>query len=303
MNVSWVGVIAACFGALGVTAPGASGRPSPSSARWAAEFYNHYRTIADVTYKTVGGTDLKLDIYQRSDLAGPVPTLFFVHGGGWVHQSRADVLGNILPWLEMGWTVVNVDYRIANVARAPAAAEDCRCALHWVGQHAREYQFDLDRLVISGASAGGELALLCGMAPANAGLDADFPGEPLPRPAAMVSLSGITDVVELQDTPNGVAWLPRGPERTEIARQVSPVTYVRAGLPPILTIHGDADQAVPYASAVRFHAALSKVGVPNQLFTIPGGMHGGYPAETNVRIYEVIRAFLAEHHLTVSEKH
>jgi dipeptidyl aminopeptidase/acylaminoacyl peptidase len=59
---------------------------------------------------------------------------------------------------------------------------------------------------------------------------------------------------------------------------------------------------VPYQSAVRFHAALTKAGVPNQLFPIPGGKHGGYAPETNVRIYEVIRAFLAEHHVAGPEK-
>jgi acetyl esterase/lipase len=288
-----------CGLALTISTEGLS--QTRSSATWAAEFYNHYRTIPDLTYRTVAGRELKLDVYQRSDLTGPAPTLFFVHGGGWVHQSKADVLGNILPWLEMGWTVVNVDYRIASQARAPAAAEDCRCALRWVAQHAKEYQFDLDRLVISGASAGAGLALLTAMAPDSAGLDGDGSPGPLPRPSAIVSLSGITDVAELMDTPNGVAWLPPGPERAEIARRVSPITYVRAGLPPILSIHGAADQFVPYQSAVRFHAALTKAGVPNQLFSIPGGQHGGYSAGTNVRIYEVIRAFLAEQHLAAPE--
>jgi dipeptidyl aminopeptidase/acylaminoacyl peptidase len=68
--------------------------------------------------------------------------------------------------------------------------------------------------------------------------------------------------------------------------------YVRAGLPPIITVHGDADRTVPYPEAVRLHEALAKVNVPNQLVTIPGGGHGGFSAEERVRIYIAIREFL-----------
>jgi dipeptidyl aminopeptidase/acylaminoacyl peptidase len=113
------------------------------------------------------------------------------------------------------------------------------------------------------------------------------------------------DVLDLIDGPHrtswAVAWVPAGPNQREIAREVSPLTYVRSGLPPVLTIHGGEDPVVPYQQAVRFHAALTKAGVPNQLFTIPGGKHGGYAPEQFVQIFGVIRAFLATHHLTVPE--
>ena len=70
------------------------------------------------------------------------------------------------------------------------------------------------------------------------------------------------DVVDLVEGPHqtswAVSWIPAGPRQIAIARQVSPITYVRPGLPPILTCHGDADQAVPYQQAVRFHAALTR---------------------------------------------
>ena len=87
------------------------------------------------------------------------------------------------------------------------------------------------------------------------------------------------------------------PNREEVARRVSPLTYVRAGLPPILTIHGDADRVVPYQHAVRLHEALAKVGVANQLLTIPKGGHGGFTPEERTMIYSTIRAFLAKHGL------
>jgi dipeptidyl aminopeptidase/acylaminoacyl peptidase len=74
--------------------------------------------------------------------------------------------------------------------------------------------------------------------------------------------------------------------------------WVRPGLPPILTIHGDADNVVPYQHAVRLHDALSKAGVPNQLLTIPGGRHGGFTPEERTKIFVTIREFLAKNGLS-----
>jgi hypothetical protein len=83
--------------------------------------------------------------------------------------------------------------------------------------------------------------------------------------------------------------------REDVARRASPLTYVRPGLPPIITIHGDADPTVPYSHAVRLHEALNKAGVPNQLVTIPGGKHGGFSHDQTVWAYTAIREFLIKH--------
>ena len=89
-----------------------------------------------------------------------------------------------------------------------------------------------------------------------------------------------------------IAWLGSQPNRDEIARRVSPINYVRPGLPPIITIHGDKDPLVPYSQAVRLHAALDKAGVHNQLLTVPGAGHGGYTDEQELKGWEAIKAFL-----------
>ena len=78
---------------------------------------------------------------------------------------------------------------------------------------------------------------------------------------------------------------------------MSPLTYVRQGIPPILTIHGDEDSIVPHAHAVRLHEALDRAGVPNRLLTIEGGGHGGFSLEENLHIYATIRSFLDSHGL------
>jgi dipeptidyl aminopeptidase/acylaminoacyl peptidase len=121
--------------------------------------------------------------------------------------------------------------------------------------------------------------------------------------AAIINWYGIADVVGLMEGPPGTsgnfteAWLGSRSDRADVARRVSPLTYVRNGLPPVLSIHGDADSIVPYDHSVRLHEALERAGVPNELVTIEGGGHGGFSREENLRIYGSIRDFLAQHGL------
>ena len=271
------------------------------TATWAAHAVNEYQVTPNITYLVANNYDAKLDVYHRRAAASPQPTLIFIHGGGWVGGTKEASQMSLVPWLEMGWNVVNVEYRLGKVSLAPAAVEDCLCALRWIGSHAKDYHIDTSRLVVTGESAGGHLALTTGMIPESAGLDRQCPGPPLPKIAAIVNWYGITDVVDLLDGPNrktyAVAWLGSLPNREEIARRVSPLSYVREGLPPVLTIHGDADPTVPYTHALRLKEALTKTGVANQLVTIPGGKHGGFTREERVRIYTAIREFLGQHNL------
>lgn len=280
--------------------PYANAQLSPAAA-WATHAANEYQVTPNITYLVAGNYELKLDVYKRRDIGTPQPTLIFIHGGGWVQGTKEQSLMAVVPWLEMGWNVVNVDYRLGRVALAPAAVEDCLCALRYIATQAKTYGIDTTRLVVTGESAGGHLALTTGMIPESAGLDRQCPGAPLPKVAAIIDWYGITDVNDLLDGDNrknyAVQWLGSLPNREEIARRVSPLTYVRPGLPPVLAIQGDADPTVPYQHSVRLTAALTKAGVPNQLVTIPGGKHGNFTAEERTRIYTAIHDFLAKNGL------
>jgi acetyl esterase/lipase len=271
------------------------------TATWAAFVANQYRVMPNVTYLTANNWDAKLDVYIPRDGTGPNPTLIYIHGGGWVGGAKESSILSLAPYLEMGWTVVNVEYRLGRVSIAPAAVEDCLCALRWVIRHAKEYNVDTNKLVVTGHSAGGHLSLTTGMLPASAGLDRQCPGTEELKVAAIVNWFGITDVGDLLDGPNmksyAVTWMGSQLNRYEIAKRVSPLNYVRKGLPPILTIHGDADPTVPYQHAVRLHQALDQAGVPNQLVTIPGGKHGGFNRAETLKAYTAIQAFLTKHNL------
>jgi len=263
---------------------------------WTYEFANHYAVRPNITYLTANNFEAKLDLYERRDVQNGQPTLIYIHGGGWTGGTKEGGFNKVLPYLEMGWNVVNVEYRLARVSLAPAAVEDCLCALRWVAANAKQYHIDATKLVLTGDSAGGHLALTTGMIPESAALDRECPGVPLPKVAAIVDWYGITDVNDLLDGPNrksyAVTWLSSMPNRQEIAKRVSPLEYVRPGLPPVLMIHGDADPTVPYQHSVRLKAALDKAGVTNELHTVPGGHHGGFSAAENVEVYKAIKAFL-----------
>ena len=254
-----------------------------------------HRTLVDITYLTASGFDAKLDVYV-SNSTTPAPTLIYFHGGGWISGNKQLSMLGTMPYLALGWTVVNVEYRQAPQALAPAAVEDCRCAVRYVLARAKEYNIDPARIVLSGQSAGGHLALITGMLPVSAGLDRQCAGTSEIQVAAIVNWYGITDVVDELDGPNvkdyAVRWLGSQPDREAIAKKVSPITWVRKGLPPIITIHGDADNVVPYQHAVRLKEALDGAGVPNELVTIAGGKHGGFSAADYARAYAAIEKLL-----------
>ncbi len=263
---------------------------------WASHLSNQYRVLPNVTYLTASNRDNKVDLYLPRGTDGPAPVLVYIHGGGWVGGSKESSVLRLVPWMEMGWAVVNVQYRLGEVSLAPAAVEDCLCALRWIIRNAGNYNIDPERIVVTGNSAGGHLALTTGMVPASAGLDGQCPGSETLSVAAIINWYGITDVGDLLDGPNtksyAVEWMGSMPNRFEIADRVSPLTYVRAGLPPILTIHGDADPTVPYQHGVQLHEELTKVGVSNQLHTVPGGRHGGFNRPETIAIFETIQEFL-----------
>src|SRR5260370_32423254 len=132
---------------LALCAPGFGQVQTPSPDKWTDYASGDYDILPNITYATAGNIDLKLDLYLPKNRATPNPTLILFHGGGWVDGQKERNTFYLLPYLSMGWAVINVEYRMAKNARAPAAVEDCRCALRWATYHAKEYGFDTLRSV------------------------------------------------------------------------------------------------------------------------------------------------------------
>jgi len=287
---------------MAVLPPSLASAQLSESAIWAAYAPNQYQVTPDIVYLTSENFESRLDLYVPRGAQAPVPVLMYFHGGFWVRGSKDASMLNVLPYLEMGFAVVNVGYRLGRTSLAPAAVEDARCALRWVYRNAEQYRLDTSRIVTTGHSAGGHLSLMTGMLTPEDGLDDRCPGNEEPRVAAIIDWYGPTDVGDQLQGPNRqnavVEWFGGMPSRFDVARRVSPLEYVRSDLPPILTIHGDRDVTVPHSHAVRLHEALEAAGAEHELLTIEGGAHGGFTREQTVEIFETIQRFLGEHGIT-----
>jgi acetyl esterase/lipase len=148
--------------------------------------------IANSPNAAPGTLDLHLDVLQVSS-AKPTPVVIQLHGGGWIRGDRPSSYGTFSALLAAGMSVVTVDYRVGKEAPAPAAIGDVRCAMAWVKANAAKYNFDLTRVVIYGASAGGHLALMAGYAPASF----NPPGcSDQPKVAAVLDFYGPTNLAE-----------------------------------------------------------------------------------------------------------
>lgn len=272
---------------------------APSSA-WASIVGQRFQAVRDVTYRTIDAKPLKLDFYVPYDRT-PGPTVLYIHGGGWENGNKEQYILWYLPYLELGLRVVAVQYRLSGEAPAPAGIEDCRCAFRWVVNHAAEYGIDPRRIVLTGGSAGGHLALFTAFG--SPGFEATCPeaGAVEPRAAAVINYYGATDLTSLLATgqPSVRKWLRTASDPKDLARRLSPISHVRAGLPPVLTLHGDADQVIPHHQATSLHDALSSKRVPNQLLTINGGAHGRHTWSDSDTILaqQTIERFLRQHNI------
>ena len=230
---------------------------------------------------------------QRLDViypnaAGPkgtmtLPGVIMFHGGGWVDNKpqalKASMSSFFSRFLKHGFLVCNVEYRLADGtpdgAIAPAAVQDALLAAKWFWDHMDYYHVDRTRYVVTGASAGGHLALMVGMATSAAQLG---PANPTDfQIAAIVNGYGPADVTDLlaRNVSFAVQWLPANtPNRAAIAKQVSPVTYVRRDVPPLITVQGMNDTTVPTSEAQNLYNLLTAAGADTALHFVAGAGHG-----------------------------
>lgn len=248
---------------------------------------------ADIPYSQYKET--VLDILQPKQASKEKrPGVIAIHGGGWVGGGKDQYRRHVCArYVEKGFVCANVEYRLAKAATAPAAVTDVLNAAHWFLVNAKKYNVDTRRIVVTGGSAGGHLSLMVGMTPKSAKLG------PAAKVAAVVDFYGITDVGDQLDGPHkqdyAVTWVPEQSGRLELASRVSPMTYVRKGLPPILAIHGDADSTVPYEHSVKLVKALRDAGDDAELVSVPQGEHGFPEAKVNEIYEQNIWPFLKKH--------
>jgi len=248
------------------------------SCAWVLSGAN-YQIEANIRYDRYPETVLDI-VQSRAPALKNRPGVIVIHGGGWVEGDKESMLERFcVPFVQHDFVAANIEYRLAKAAPAPAAVNDVLKAAQWFHNHAAEYKVDANQIIVVGESAGGQLALMVAMAPPSADLG------PVTKIVAVVDFYGIADVAgQLEGSnkqPYAEAWIPEQPARMDLARRVSPITYVRKGLPPVLAIHGDADPYVPYEQSAHLTKALKSAGSDAELITVQGGQHGFAPDKMN----------------------
>ncbi|OWK40185.1 alpha/beta hydrolase [Fimbriiglobus ruber] len=221
----------------------------------AADNETAVKLIADVPYADGGDPDRnKLDLYLPEGQTG-APVLVFFHGGGYTKGDRKDAAQFGRTLAKHGVAVAAAGYRLLPANKYPAPVEDGAKAVAWVKANASKYGLAADKLFVGGHSAGGHLASVLATDPKLNGGDI----------RGVVSLSGGYKI---------------GPDRVsqyggeEPARQASPLTHVRAGLPAFFLAYADKDNPGKDKQTAEFADALKANKVIATVYEAKGREHG-----------------------------
>jgi acetyl esterase/lipase len=246
---------------------------------------------ADIVFALADTVSLKLDVYYPPGKTAPHPLIIWIHGGGWQSGTRLNA-GPALELVDSGYAVVSISYRLSQQALWPAQIHDCKAAVRWLRAHGTGLGLDTARMAVWGSSAGGHLANMIGLAGAVDSLEGTVGGNLgySSRVRAAVDYYGPSNLPTLAPShltasaPEGLLLGCAITDCPDKARAASPITYVDAGDPPFLILHGTNDGTVVYTQSVELDSALRAVGVPVTFKTINGGGHGGpeYVADSSL---------------------
>jgi len=214
-----------------------------------------------------------------------MPVMVYIHGGGW----RAGSKNRIPQWLRKGvdekvFSVVSVEYRFTDVKPHPAQVNDCLHAIQFVRHKAKEWNLDPKRIWVTGGSAGGHFSLYVGLHGDKAKADSKDPVERhSSRVQCAVGFAGPTDwslLKEIEHRHPAYRQLVGSEPGTPVEKMdakamktVSPISFVSKDDPPIMIVHGDADDVVPVEHGRRLQKELKKAGVEVEMVIIKDGKH------------------------------
>jgi acetyl esterase/lipase len=187
----------------------------------------------------------------------------------------------------VGNTVAVVEYRPSDVAGFPAQAEDAKTAVRFMRKNAEKYRIDPDKVALYGDSSGGHTVVMAGITGAGL-LDNGQYGEYSCEVNCIVDNFGPTNLALMNYYPSMMDHTgPESPEgmelgrvnvleHTDLAEKASPMSYItrEKRVPPMLIMHGDRDQLVPFNQSVRLYEKLRETGQEVTFYKIEGGFHG-----------------------------
>ncbi len=267
------------------------------------------RTLTSIRYGPEPYQLLDLHFPDPEVHAGPWPVIVFLHAGGWVAGSRANVSDVAMAQVSRGYAVASVDYQLATttpsgqrVGSFPGAVWDVDRAIAFLSAGAVAWGLDPSHVILMGSSAGGHLAALAGASRGRLEPDSLRLGLPVTSSvAAVIDLSGITDVASFESTdhpwaapltadflgcPLATLHHPTCPE--DALRRASVASYVDSSSPPIFMAYGGLDTLVVAATQgrpladlwVRAHAGKASSAVYD---LIPNAGHNLSVGDINMR--------------------
>ncbi|MFO0809270.1 MAG: alpha/beta hydrolase [Gemmataceae bacterium] len=255
----------------------------------------------DIKYVPDAGERQTLDLYLPAKSDKPVPLVIYIHGGGWEGGSKNG--GTPFMYLDQGYAVASVNYRLSNLGTFPAQIQDCKEAVRWLRLHAKENNIDPERFGAFGPSAGGHLVSLL----ATTGDDTFSPLQEKTKSvstkvSAVCNWFGPTDFLHWGDSQEPVGGA-KGPvqkllggtvsERLDLAKRASPVTFVAKSAAPLLIMHGDKDPLVPLQQSEVLYKALKNAGADVTFHVVKGAGHGnGFLVP---EVFTMMDEFFAKH--------
>ena len=279
-----------------------------------------------IVYKKGNNLKLKRIFYPTSLQSAPV--IVYIHGGGLFWGSREDIKAEQVEYyLQAGFNVFSIDYRLAPETKIPDIITDISDALSWLKDEGiKQFDYDSEKIAVIGGSAGGYLALLSGTFDTKPQAIVSFYGygditgdwalKPSPHYKKMTAVpkeladmlvsNEIITVGPIQKRyaiymyarQNGV-WIEKiSGLDIKRASVVLPTLFCRRGLSTNTFITWNVDEDVPYEQSVFMSEALTKAGVENQLITIPNGKHvfdEDWQSETVQNAFDDVIQFLRKH--------
>ena len=245
-----------------------------------------------VVYANREGEDLTISIYKNKKTGSELsPVYVYIHGGGW--QSSDSEANGVMHrnMADSGYLGFSINYRLCTDEKPSwdTAIYDVADAMQWIYAHAEEYGGDPNRIVLSGESAGGHLALLY----TGRVTSRDLQG-PVPQAVAVmypaIDLKWISEngrYLSSKTIPGIVERYIGGDldEYPDRLKAVDPFTYINSNMPPVLIIHGMKDSLVTKTGSEHYVKELSELGVKNKLVEIPFCNHGTIGNETLIRSF------------------
>jgi acetyl esterase/lipase len=262
--------------------------------------------IPDITYATVDGEELKLNLSRPKDVREKLPCVLVIHGGAWRGGNRNG--HNEITWnfARAGYVSATLSYRLVPKFIFPAQVQDVKAATRFLRGNAEKYNIDAERFGAVGFSAGAHLSMVLGTMDKSDGLDdvGDHP-EQSSKVQCVVAYFGPADFnLPLPDASRGLVVDFLGgtkEQKQEAYNRASPVTYVNAGDAPTLIFQGTKDPLVPHDQAIAMVEALTKAGVPGRVEFLLGASHGWPNPELGRTIRETF-AFFEQHLKTAPAK-